>query len=95
MSLIVGISALGLCEHCHALISLQDLPNDSLDAIWQCPKCRKTLSHLSFGYNRGGQGAKKVKWVGPDKKWVDKLPDHDFELENYLVRVQHPHIVLI
>ncbi len=82
----VHIDALGLCEHCNALVSMLNLPADSIDAIWRC-SCGQEMSHLSFGFDKGGLGAKKVKWVGPGRVWVDQQPTQDFELGHIHVMV--------
>ena len=66
-----------------------DMPADSMNAIWKC-SCGGELSHLSFGYDHGGKGAKKVRWVGPELKWVTEQPINDFELGNIHVLVLTP-----
>ena len=53
----VTLDSLGLCEHCNALFSLQDMPADSMSARWHCPHCEKEVSYLSFGYDCGTRGA--------------------------------------
>jgi hypothetical protein len=65
--LLVG---LGLCEHCGTLITMEDMPSDSTDAIWCCPKCQKVITEKSFGYEKG----KKILWVGKDGKWTNAIP---------------------
>lgn len=82
----VHVDALGLCEHCNALVSLQDMPADSMDASWKCI-CQGELSHLSFGFDKASVEANKVRWVGPEGKWVQQRPTKDFELGNICVIV--------
>ena len=84
-SKVVTLASLGLCEHCNTLMTLEDMPTDAFDSEWQCPSCDGKLSHLSFGFDRGTQGAKKVKWVGPDSQWVGQKPEDDFDLGSWLV----------
>ena len=81
----VVLESLGRCEHCQVLLTLKDLPADALDAEWRCPSCNGKLSHLSFGYDKGGKGAQKVKWVGPDGKWANQKPDDNFALGDRFV----------
>ena len=72
-------NAVGICEHCEGLVSFMDYAGgDSLNAQWMCGTCGKPLSHLSFGFNQGEGGAKKVRFVGPGKQWVSEIPDDTF-----------------
>jgi hypothetical protein len=82
----VDVETLGLCEHCGELLSFADMPAESLNAPWVCPKCRSMLSHLSFGYatERGG----KVRWVGPDGKWAETKPAEAFDLGSWRVTIR-------
>ncbi len=82
------LGALGLCEHCGALVSMEGMPAEAADANWACPKCRGELTHLSFGYDRDDEKSKKVRWVGPNAKWVDLEPTEDFMLGDLQVFVQ-------
>jgi len=84
MTKIVLLAALGLCEHCGVLLSLQGMPLEAIDAEWKCPKCNKVINNKSFGYEQSG---KKVKWVGKDGKWTNVKPDEDFKLGNLEVRI--------
>lgn len=79
---IVSVNSLGLCEHCGAIFSIQDMPPECLDAVWLCPTCRKELTNESFGYTLDG---KKIKWVGPEKQWVNEEPKEIFQLGNFEV----------
>jgi len=79
-TIVVSLEGLGLCEHCATPLSIEGMPADSMDADWCCPHCGKILSGLSFGYEGEGQGTRKVKWVGPEGKWVAVKPTQDFEL---------------
>jgi hypothetical protein len=67
--------ALGICEHCGTILDITGFPSESMDADWICPNCKRILSHLSFGYDKETEDAKRVKWVGPGGKWVDKAPN--------------------
>lgn len=86
----VRVASLGLCEHCGALVSIEDLPVDAMDADWRCFACNGLLTHLSFGYDQGAQGAHKEKWVGPSGQWVDERPAEDFHLGSMLVVTSLP-----
>lgn len=82
---------LGICEHCGILVSVRDW----LIAVFKkdkwpvCPKCGKQLTKESFGYEKIGKDFKKMKWVGPEKKWIDKRPEKDFEIDGWYVLI-HP-----
>lgn len=79
------VDTLGLCEHCGKLISFTDYADDEgSNANWIC-MCGKPITHLSFGFDKGTAGAKKVKWVGPDGKWTNECPVDDFTLGNIQV----------
>ncbi len=56
------------------------MPTEALDAIWACPDCGKKLTCKSFGYD---QYNKRIKWVGPDGKWVNQEPEKRFRLGNF------------
>ncbi len=94
----VSLEALGLCEHCGALISIDGMPGESINADWVCSKCGKILSHVSFGYeldktNKERRDFKKTKWVGPAGQWVAVKPTKDFDLGDWSVqveRIQYP-----
>ncbi|MGC9603588.1 MAG: hypothetical protein ABSF47_03940 [Minisyncoccia bacterium] len=79
---VVRIGGLGMCEHCRTLFTIEDFPPEAMNAEWKCPKCKGVLTGKSFGYN---SKSKKVKWVGPGKKWVKAEPKRDFELGNWSV----------
>jgi len=84
------VDSLGLCEHCGKLVSVTDYAgDDSGNAKWMC-SCGKEVTHVSFGYDRGTSGAKKVKWVGPDGKWTDARPSEDFKLGKIQVIMKMP-----
>jgi hypothetical protein len=86
----VLLAGLGLCEHCGTLLTIEDMPGDSIDAIWKCPKCEGVLSEKSFGYEKG----KKVLWVGKDGKWANHIPNappfDEFVLGTWKVRIKPP-----
>jgi len=83
---LVSLGGLGLCEHCGTLITVEDMTGDAMDSEWHCPKCASVLSGLSFGYENEGKETKKVKWVGPEEKWVLEKPTKDFELGNWSIQ---------
>ena len=84
------IEALGICEHCGALVSLENLPAEALDAIWKCTKCENELTSKSFGFEKVKGEFKKVKWVDPEKKWTSVRPTENFNIGPLLVSVTHP-----
>jgi len=78
-------TSLGICEHCHEVLSVQNLPNDCFDAPWKCSACGGNLSAKSFGFEKiDGKDVKK-KWVGPNGIWTGKPPIKDFVLGNWQV----------
>ncbi|MBU2037330.1 hypothetical protein KJ866_04005 [Patescibacteria group bacterium] len=95
---LVSLEGLGLCEHCGALLSIDDMPGDSIDADWACQSCEKILSHVSFGFEldetkKENTDFKKIKWVGPDGQWVSEKPVKDFDLGDWSVQaepIQYP-----
>jgi hypothetical protein len=87
---IVLLAALGLCEHCGELLTIQDLPAEAIDADWKCPKCHGVITHVTFGYDQGGRGAKIIRWVGKDGKWTDVKPEEDFRLGDWFITVETP-----
>jgi hypothetical protein len=80
----VSLAGLGLCEHCGILVTSENMPGDSMDAVWKCPKCEKVLSEKSFGFENG----KRKFWVGADKKWTEQKPTEDFNLGTWLVLIR-------
>jgi hypothetical protein len=86
----VLLEALGLCEHCGAMMSIQNMPADAADADWPCPKCKKKTTHKTFGYENIGGDWKRTKWVGKDGKWTSVKPTEDFPLGNLLVVMEMP-----
>jgi hypothetical protein len=79
------LASLGLCEHCGALLSLENLSIEAIDAEWRCSKCGGILNGPSFGYEGTDEGTKKVWWVGPDGKWTKKPPVKPFNLGNWRI----------
>ena len=84
-TMVASLESLGLCEHCGTLLSVEDMSGDSMNAEWHCLNCKGLLSGLSFGYEGEGEKTKKVKWVGPERKWVATRPTEDFVLGNLSV----------
>jgi hypothetical protein len=85
-NLMVTLASLGLCEHCNALITIQGLPAEAMDAVWKCEKCGGVFSEKTFGFEKG----KKVRWVGEEGRWVDEKPTRDFQLGKFYVVQQYP-----
>jgi hypothetical protein len=84
------VDSLGICGSCQAVVSVTEYAGDeSMNAKWLC-RCRAPLTHEAFGYNKGTEGAKKVRWVGPDGTWTDKRPRRDFTLGNTHVVLKMP-----
>ena len=71
----VSIYDLGICEHCDALLHIND--------VWRankrnaCPHCRKVVTKHSFGFN---EDRERVRWVGPRGNWVKNKPRKNFVL---------------
>jgi hypothetical protein len=85
---LVSVASLGLCEYCGTLLTMEGMPADSIGAEWKCSECEGVLTHKSFGYDKGSEGAKKIAWVGPEGTWVPERPAQDFDLESFSVIVQ-------
>jgi hypothetical protein len=87
----VILAGLGLCEHCGELLTIEDLPAEAINAVWLCPKCNGILSGKTFGYDEKN---KKVHWVGPDGKWLDKEPKvapfNEFTLGTWRILINPP-----
>ena len=77
----VSLASLGLCEHCGILLTIEDMPMGSMDAIWKCPKCSGVLTGKSFGYEEN----RKTRWVGNDGKWTTVRPTQSFDLGDWHV----------
>lgn len=90
------VSSLGICEHCQTLLSMQDMPAESISAVWKCPKCKGILSYKSFGYEITGKDDQKrdkynkTRWVGPNGKWSNEKPKEDFNLGDWHVIINMP-----
>lgn len=78
---IVSLVSLGLCEHCNTLLSMQNMPTGSMDAVWKCSNCSGVLTGQSFGY----EGSKKARWVGPYGTWTTERPEVSFQLGDWHV----------
>ena len=91
----VLIEGLGKCEHCGAILSIEGLPTEAMDAIWKCPKCEKELTGKSFGYEEAGKSNfEKVRWVGERRRWVRKKPSEDFNLGNWRIIIAPPRLFI-
>jgi len=93
MSRILLLPLLGLCEHCNALLNLEGMTADTMDADIICPKCNKMTTHLSFGYEKVGDDWKKIRWpgkVGNGFGWISVKPDRDFAVGSVEVWVEMP-----
>jgi hypothetical protein len=84
------VDGLGLCEHCGALLSVENLCNDAMNGVWGCPKCGKVLTGKTFGYEDVDGKPKKTKWVGRGKKWVDERPEKPFDLGGWHIVLSIP-----
>ena len=73
--LLMLMYCLGLCEHCGVIVTMEGCPTDGK---WIC-SCGGELTHKSFGVTENGD--KKIKWVGPDMKWVKEKPTENFKLK--------------
>lgn len=89
---LILLEALGLCEHCGALLTAHDMSVDSMDADWACPKCSKVLTGKTFGYETTDGEPKRVRWVGPDRNWTGNRPSTEFVLGNWRIvqGLSHP-----
>lgn len=88
----IGLYGLAKCEHCGIFFNGALAVPDCGDDPWKCPSCFKALSDRSFGLRsfRGGS-KKRVAWLGPGGEWTEVLPEKDFELGGFIVRVpKHP-----
>ena len=81
----VTFDELGICEHCNKIILIQDYAGSEGGENWHCKHCSKEIGHASFGYDVPGIGCKKVRWVGPQGKWVTERPEETFRLPNLIV----------
>jgi len=79
-SKILIAGGLGLCEHCGVLLSIENMPPDSMNADWYCLDCKKLLTGRSFGYESINNKWEKTKWVGKKGEWVADKPEEDFNL---------------
>jgi len=84
---IVSVDALGKCEHCGEILSMEEMPSEAMFATWACPKCEKVLSSKTFGYEEGGT---KVAWLNKQKEMVAERPTTDFELDELYVTTDDP-----
>lgn len=82
-----NIEALGICEHCGTIFSINNLPPEAMDAEWKCGKCKGILGNKSMGYKEVNGKWKRVLWVGKKGKWVKKKPSDSFELGDTTVNV--------
>ena len=89
---VVSLEGLGLCENedCDALLTIDDMPVEAMDVPWECPRCKKSVTGKTFGYEQVGGKWQRVRWVGPGRKWVAVRPVEDFDLGGWNVRVRRP-----
>lgn len=85
----VSVESLGLCEHCNALLVMEDMDSDAIQVIPDCPRCRKIISGASFGYDGNGQQA-KVRWVDAGRTWITQRPAGNFSLDGLRIVVSSP-----
>lgn len=91
---ILVVGGLGMCEHCGTLLTLEDMPPDSMNADWPCPNCGKLLTGKSFGYEMIGSKWEKTMWVGKGKIWVAEKPIETFDLGSWHIIPQTPSMIL-
>lgn len=84
----VYLENIGLCEHCGALLTMQDMPADAIDTDWKCPKCEGLLGNKTFGYEEINGKEQKTQWVGSDGKWTKTKPTKNFDLGNWYVIIK-------
>ena len=88
---IVHPAGLGLCEHCQILLTMEDMPSESMDAEWRCPKCNGILTSKTFGYEElDKEKWERTRWVGKDGKWTNEKPREDFDLGHWHVSEKLP-----
>ncbi len=88
MAQVVMIDGLGLCEHCNALMTIEGMSGEAMNAVWKCFSCKGEISHKSFGYE--SEKGNKIAWVGPEGKWVSEKPTQRFTLGNWDISVHGP-----
>jgi hypothetical protein len=85
---IVCLEGLGLCEHCGVLLALEDFPPEAMDTEWRCLKCKGVLTNKTFGYGEINGVWKKIQWVGKGKKWTQRKPTENFDLNNLHITIE-------
>lgn len=91
----VYLESIGLCEHCGALLTIQDVPAEAMDADWKCRKCKGILTNKTFGYEEVDGKWQKTQWVGSDGKWTKTKPTDNFDLGSWYVIIKPPSMMLI
>lgn len=86
----VELEYLGLCEHCDIPLSFEKTPDAAINLDWKCPSCDGLLTGQTFGYKKIEGEWQRVRWVGPEGKWVDERPTEDFTVGNCLVLTSPP-----
>lgn len=92
---LVSLEALGFCEHCEAILNMENMPPDAMDAEWKCFSCEGTLTGKTFGYEQKDGKWEKTRWIGPGKKWVEQRPTEDFSIGSLFVVVRRPPILYL
>ena len=87
-SRIVCLEALGLCEHCGALLTVEDFPAEAIDAEWRCLKCKGVITNKTFGYEEVRGVWKKIQWVGKGSKWTQRKPIENFDLNHWHITIE-------
>lgn len=90
----VYLETIGKCEHCGTVICVQGLPSGAIDAVWKCSnlKCKKELTHISFGYTEVEKGKfNRTRWVSKKGEWTSEKPTEDFKLGSWEVIVEQRH----
>lgn len=85
-----NIDNLGICSACDGIISILHYANSGDAEVWHCIHCNAIVDHESFGYDKPSRGCRKVRWVGPEGKWVAELPSEHFTIGKLTVYARHP-----
>jgi hypothetical protein len=79
----VFLCDLGICEHCGGFVTNSSSSPVNKKGLVICSHCKGRIKN-SFGFSPDG---KRVRWVGPEGKWVRHKPESNFFLKNMNVIV--------
>lgn len=82
------ISSLGICQFCSTVLCVSDIPPEVDIRGAHCPTCNKGPLDFELSWGVGPDPTDTsdrpnyvhLKWVGPDSKWTNRIPEHDFPL---------------